>query len=281
MLKKRVIVLFFILSTICLFGDTKESVSDKAFIDKGYEAAPKVFFATGKVITNEKEFPITIYREKNKNNFYNLSIKMDNDIYKITSGELETIFNLNNVELSGDVLLKNSNIPLDILNYSLRNMDYNVLSKSRSFKYLEIPTNKILIKEKKIIKKVTPTVLDMEPRDLDANNIEPRFVEESNKDVESINFLPEKYKKVIYYQGELPSISLKKEFYLNKSDIEPQYVVEVTRIVFINGNYIIANWEITDKKSKKVTTFHLNIDSVIFNKQDIPRDFKSLLYFKG
>ncbi len=321
MLKKRVFILFFSLFLFNLNAESKNSLLNAELLEDSYTNSSKQLFSHGVIIKEDITTPITIYRVKNKFNFYDFSIKIEDDIYKSSSKEFDELSNKNSKRVIGENTFFDT-LPLDILNYGLRNREYTLIEKAITFKYKGLETNKILITQKEIIEEPEEIILIEESTFIDDSLTTEEFTstdeimiieeatttdkttssEESNSTVESTlssddigadsknnetvvsvkpTFKPAKYKKLIYYQAKDTNQILRKEFYFDKTDRNPEYIVETNGINFINGYYIEIEYSITNFKTDQTYIFKYNTETMLYNKEKITNEFKDMTNFYG
>ncbi len=274
MFRKRVFILFFIFILFKLSADSDISTSDKRIIDNVYKSSPDKFFTIGELTINEETKPFAIYIVKNRDKLNNLSIKTDNDLYKITSSITENKFNKNGKKVTENFPFLETTIPLGVINHVNRNSDYLITDKATRFVYKNLNCYKVLVKEKEKL------VIDIETEDeITEVSENMKTVKTSQSAIKEIT--PEVYGKTIYYISDISFIVLKKEFYKNKDDREPAFTIESQSINYINDHYIVTEWKITDINSKQEINFRYNIETMIYNKEDILREFITLTSFSG
>ena len=147
MIKKKVIILFFSMCLANIFAD------NNLLIDS-YNNSSAKFYTKG-IITNSdgKTSNITIYKEKNRDNFFDISILIDSDLFQNSSKELNEVYFKNNFSNNNSTFYEN--LPLELLNLGFRNRDFTILETSASFKFKGLKTNKLLSVEKEYLEEIT------------------------------------------------------------------------------------------------------------------------------
>jgi hypothetical protein len=270
MFRKRVFILFFIFILFNLSAESDISSSDKKIVDEVNNNSPNNFFTIGELTINEEIKQIVIYIEKNRDNFNNLSIKVDDELLKVTNSVTESKFNKNGKKVTNNFPFLDTTIPLSVINHVNRNSDYLIIDKPSRFTYKNLKCYKILVKEKE--------KLEIEEEMTDITD-QMSAIQTSVTKVKDLD--PEVFQKTIYYISDISSIILKKEFYKNKDDRDPAYTIDSESINYINNHYIVTEWKITDIKSKQEIKFRYNIETMIYNKEDILREFNTLTSFYG
>ncbi|MGL1894590.1 MAG: hypothetical protein OCD02_23395 [Spirochaetaceae bacterium] len=284
---KRTIVLFFIsLLSICFIN--ADSISDKSYFDEYYKNSVPTFFAEGEIEFNEIVTVFAVYKEKNKFNHYNLSIKIDNKIYKIVANETTDLFYIDKTKVTDKDFFYSLPIPLNVLNNALRNRDYILLEKSSRFKFKNIRSNKISVLNKvvEITNDITDSTVLKVSSINEENPVDEIIPEASNynitKDVKKIVPIKENiYSQIDYIISANTPVILKKEFYLTKKSRIPLYIYETNKINYINGHYTETEWMLTNTKTDESIIFRYNIQSILYNKQDVSKEFGSMISFYG
>ncbi|MBN2619201.1 MAG: hypothetical protein JXR64_12885 [Spirochaetales bacterium] len=249
MLKKRVIILFFAIFSSLIYSENTILNDGSKIFNDSLASIPKNLFIEGQLENGELSIPIIYYQEKNSLGDISISIKQDLNQSKM-------VFDKDKNKYLGSKNLLNTNVDIEILNYYIRNRVITILEKSSTFKYKNLKSNKILMVEEK------------NPNNID-NLEESSFITSSN----------EKYKKIIYIIASESKTILRKEFYLNIDDKTPYIIMDAIDINYIENNYIVTEWEITnlDKKIK----IKFNNKTVIVNKNDISNIYADMLSFSG
>lgn len=293
MFKKRVIILFFTLFLFNLNGDDSEKISDKKYIEDLYNKDTKVFFTQGILEVDDNSFEFSLFKEKNKYAYYNYSLMINENIYKVVSRKYSTSYYFNDKEIEHDYIIKEINIPINIFNYSLINRNYVLLSKSGNTKHKNIPVSKLLIKEKvvdplenieeEVIESEVETVVDESITD-SAEDIKKDVTNDTEQSVilnsDSIVYEEALYPKVIYHIAKDIDLALKLEFYLDIDSKTAAYSLEADNVSFINNKYFVTEYNIYDNKQNSVS-FKYNIESIILEKKIIDKKFNNMIFFNG
>lgn len=267
MLKKRIIILFLTLFLFKTYSNTGSSLSNNSILDSYYTSSPDQFFTKGIIAIDGKNTSFELYSEKNSEGFNNFSININENLYKTISKEYKDLFELNSIKIHGDSVFYNTLLPLELLNYPIRNKEYTILEKYSSFKYKNLRSNKILIKDK--IEIIPVPVIDQNGLPIDIIRISKN------------NYLPDKYEKIIYIISNESNIILRKEFYLRNNDRAPKYIIEVNSIKYIGGYYIATDWTIKEPSSSNMINFKYNVETIIYNKKDVSNKFSQMISFYG
>lgn len=294
MLKKRLIFIFLTLFLIDANANTTVGLLSKKMVEDQEKGKPDSFFVSGILTIEDIETPFKIYTEKNKY-FSDFSIYLEDSLIMSKTEEYRDLFQENNNKISSSYKLLSSFIPLDILNYPLRNRDYTLLEKSIVYKYKNLKANKILIQDK-VIEEPEPIIDDLtsienEPTSTEDEIVNPKLVNELEQEttkvetniveIEKSKFEINKYKKITYTIAEGSDIILNKEFYLNVDDLKPLYIYDVDSIKYIDGFYIPTEWSLTDFNTKQKISFKYNTETIIYSKEKISNEFEKMTNFYG
>ena len=277
---------------------------------EGYNnSLPESFFSTGILqISNNKETPFLIYIEQNKY-FSDLSITIEESTIKYKSEEYLDYYNKDDKEINSDDKILNSSIPIELINYPLRNRTSRLLEKSTFFKYKNLNANKIelidnfsepeLLIEEEVLENFPEQELlikeDLTSEETEENsndeNIASTIVEVSSviEDETTVDssideknkFEKSSFEKIIIIVSDISNIVLRKEFYINESDINPTYIYDVDNIKYIAGYYIPVEWSLKERNSNSGIVFKYNPKSITYIKEDIPNKFNKLTNFNG
>jgi len=278
MLKKRVIFLFFAFFSISLFS---QNISIDKIVENIFKNSPDTLFLQGIISNNDTVNNFYLYRVKNRDNFFDLSLLLNNDVFKISSKTNSEITYKNNENISDNNLFL-KDLPLDLLNYGLRNREYQLLSE---IKYKGIEVYKVII-----IDKVVPIIID-KIEDLVSDQVDSEPLESENEIIENNSSIDKdftndieinnKFKKIILYISKETGVIIKEEFYSQKTDREPLFIKDVKNINYINGFYIPVFWEINSLKSKQTYLVKYNNETISYNKTDIPNNMENMTNFYG
>ncbi len=247
MYRKYFFIFCFILLTTISNGESNKINSEKELIESIYNKSNKYFFSSGEIIINDVIAKFSIYKEKNRDDGFNVALKIGNDIIKSISKNGSFSWNKNGSKISNNYPLLGTTIPIEIINYGTLNPNYVIQQKTSINKFKNIDSYTI---------------------ELNYNMLKT--------DVSSV-----KYKKIIYTLSENNNIILKADLYINISDRSPHFNYEIDSINYINGSYIGNVWRIIDKKNNQEILFRYNIETIIYNKDEIPAEFNSLVSFNG
>lgn len=274
MFKKRVLFLFFVIFSWNITSEVVISQGNSSILQKSYETNPEELFMEGLLIQDETSYPFVLYREKNSDDYFNLSIKQDNQSVRFKQTGEKSLS-------SGEKNILDTEIPLELLQYPLRSREYTVLERSNLYKFKELSSNKILVLHKD---PVVPEEVDAEEPIL---NEEESEMESTDEDAESITpptpqivIIPD-YEKLIITVSEMSHTIMEVQYYREKTDREPAYIYEAINIHFIEGYYTVTNCRLTDVKSETTIEFQYNQESVMYNKSDIPPKYRSMTTFYG
>lgn len=291
MLKKRIIILFLTLFLFKAFANTNQNLLSSKIIEDQEKSKPENFFSTGTLTLLNNKIPFEIYIEKNQY-FSNLSIHIQDSTLKSKTEEFEDFFQSDNNKIDGSNKIGTTNIPLELLNYPLRQRDYTILEKSIVYKFKNLKSNKILITNKiveipEIIEtEVVEPVDNIEEQNIDTETEAVEEIDTTNNDVEEMELvntieIDNKYKKLIYIVAEGSNIVLRKEFYLDEDDRDPKYIYEVESIKYIDGYYIPNEWSITEETTKTRALFLYNTDTITYVEKMIPNQYENMTSFNG
>lgn len=294
MLKKRIIFIFLTLFLIEANANTTIGLLSKKIVDDQEKSKPDNFFVSGILTIEDIETPFKIYTEKN-NYYSDFSIYIEDSLIMSKTEEYRDLYQENNNKIISSHKLLNSFIPIDILNYPLRNRDYSLLEKSIVYKYKNLKANKILIKDK-VIEEPEPIIDELtstedEPTSTEDVIVNPEIVNELAQEttkvetniveIEKSKFEINKYKKIIYTIAEGSDIVLNKEFYLNEDDLKPIYIYDVDSIKYIDGFYIPTEWSLTDFNTQIKISFKYNTETINYSKDKISNEFEKMTNFYG
>lgn len=272
MLNKRIILIFLTLITFKVYSESKLDQQNIKIIEDQYNSLPDNFFVEGIISIENQVSSFQLYQEKNSF-FTSQSITVENQLLKSKSDEYFDLFSLNNGKIIGTHKFLNTFLPLEILNFPLRNREYTILEKAIVYKYKNLKANKILIIDKKNeIKEFTNTYNEESIID---NSYELDVV------VEETPFESNKYEKLIYTIAEGSNIILKKEFFLNENDRIAKFIYEVENIKYIDGYYIPVEWYYSDSNKSNTLRFKYDTNSIVYTKEKVPNEFSKMATFYG
>jgi len=316
---KRSVLVFLIISLFNIFVINSQNIIDKNLLEDSFNASSEMLFAQGSISSKKGIDSFKIYRTKNRDGFFDLSIKINEDLYQLSAKKTNDISYKNNSKMEDNNYFYDS-LPLDLLNYGFRNVDFKILEKSSVFKYKGLNADKILVTEKEEVIEA-PTIEENTTSD-EIPSIEENTIEDSEIVNETSTFLdlsksqdsslinnnkeensypltpltpsiitqpkedkvvyePAKYKKIVLYLGEDNNLILRKEFYSNITDREPKYIVEANSINFINGFYIIVEYNISDIENNRDYILKYNTQTLDFSDNELVGTDRRMSNFYG
>lgn len=280
MLKKRVLFLFFIIFSWNISSEVVISQMTSSILQESYDSSPDNLFMEGKLQVGETSYPIIYYREKNRENYFNISVKIDNELTRYKQNKDETL-------TSGTQSFYTTEIPIEILDYPLRSREYTVLERSNLYEFKGISCNKILVLHTNRVieeEKKEEGLDSIDPLDayiMSTTNLNDEFTLETEPEPEPLPVIIPDYEKLIFTVSEMSDLVMEVQFYKAKKDREPAYIYEAVNLHFIDGFYTVTSWRIRDVKKDITIQVNLNQETLTHDRMKVNPKHRNMISFYG